>query len=275
MKYTHVHMHIDVVSDLHVETWSSIRPYDWHKHKTSDMVLIVGDISYTLAHTICELNRACDVYDHVLYIDGNHESIPYMNHDLDYAIARIETSMRVRSNFVSLYSQSFEVGDVVFVGANGWWDFEMTACGVSKEVATHRFMRKHPTVSNANIFIEKAHSQHACLKTRLERISKEKRVVMCTHTVPNAQCLSLMDLDGVPDVGHFGSSLLNEFASHPQVLGFVFGHIHNPGYWWIDGKFYLNHARGRNTKCEKSITYTPHILSIGEVGKRTSSEYDQ
>ena len=75
-------MIIDIVSDLHVEHWAHY-PYDWELNKKAEVVVIAGDIADDLELIINELNKACDVYKKVVYIDGNHESSKHFN-DLSF-----------------------------------------------------------------------------------------------------------------------------------------------------------------------------------------------
>ena len=138
---------IDLISDLHVEYWNE---YDWVINKKNDIVLILGDISTDLRRVIDELNKACDVYSMVLFIDGNHESFIYNQIDLNYAISYIEKMMAARLNFISLYTNHFEINDYVFIGINGWWDFEVSYSNLSKDKCIHNFIEMNPKCMNVD-----------------------------------------------------------------------------------------------------------------------------
>ena len=77
-------------------------------------MIIAGDIAE-------ELQKACDVYEKVIYVDGNHESTRYYN-DLNYANRILKDRLSDRSNFVHLSYDDFIVDNLVIIGACAWRD---------------------------------------------------------------------------------------------------------------------------------------------------------
>ena len=77
-------MKFDLISDFHVEMnvgynttrfWKKGEPlhYAWHKDKKNDILVVAGDSSNSHDFTRDVIVEAAKHYEHVLFVDGNHE----------------------------------------------------------------------------------------------------------------------------------------------------------------------------------------------------------
>lgn len=257
---------VDIVSDLHVDRWEHA-PFDWVRYKKANIVVIAGDVSDELSQVILELNKACDVYDNVLYVDGNHEHSHHMN-DLEYAIRAIRDGMKGRPNFTYLHDNNFTKDGITFVGANAWWDFKICEPNVSQSSAIDCFdmgwnkknMDKAAVVES---IISTSKNQHQMLVDRIEAIRDATRVCVVTHTVPDKAFLSKnYPPANKGNSAHYGNSLISELSKLDKVKYFVFGHNHDAFLKdYKNGKMYINNARGRPQDFNRA-EYFPYTINL-------------
>tara|TARA_Y100000389_G_scaffold199637_1_gene238406 strand:- start:460 stop:1242 length:783 start_codon:yes stop_codon:yes gene_type:complete len=243
-------MFIDIVSDLHVEYWIH-RPYTWKPSNKADVVVIAGDIADDLDLTINELNKACDVYEKVIYIDGNHESSKHYN-DLSYANKYICEHMKPRCNFFNLSETEIVLDNYVIIGACGWWDFKICEPDITFEESVNNFncdwntrldINKESIVNN---IINEANINYINIKNKIKKYKDHYKICLVTHTVPSTLLLS----DNYPYdkryAASYGNSMFAEFVKEDAVKYFIFGHNHDAiQKKLIGGKTFINNARGR------------------------------
>lgn len=247
-------MQFDVVSDLHVESWKYY-PYDWENEKKSDVVVIAGDIADDVDTVVRELKKACDVYKHVLYIDGNHESMKYMHLDLEYANALIDCSMTGYTNFHNLYNRTFVYNNIAFIGACGWWDFRCLQPRIPAYVAKQN-------IQYADRIERMAFKQHTILSERIQRIDDDDNIngiVVVTHTVPHRFVMSTKYPADVSMQVNYGNTQMERLTSS-KLKCFIYGHSHDSNMIKHNGVLYVNNARGRPSDFNR-VVYSPRVVS--------------
>ena len=70
-----MNFNFDLISDLHIETWSE--EIDWTGIATSPVCVVVGDISKDRNIVVKVLTKLGQCYQAVFYIDGNDEHHGY------------------------------------------------------------------------------------------------------------------------------------------------------------------------------------------------------
>lgn len=244
-------MQIDIVSDLHVEHWT-LYPYDWKLNKKADIVVIAGDLADDLDLTINELHKACDVYEKVIYIDGNHESTMHYN-DLSFGNKYICEKMKDRQHFYNLSQHDVVLNDdLVIIGTCGWWDFRICEPEITFDESTDCFdcewnprqdIDKKIIIDN---IINEANTNYINIKNKIKKYKDEYKICLVTHTVPSKLLLS----DSYPYdrkfAGYYGNSMFEEFVNEDSVKYFIFGHNHDAiQKKLVNGKVFINNARGR------------------------------
>lgn len=242
-------MLVDIVSDLHVDYWNNTRfEYDWESNKKADIVIIAGDIADDIGLVIKELHRACDVYDKVLYVDGNHESTQHYN-DLSIANTMILDGLKNRQNFIHLYYNDFILDNLVIIGACGWWDFRV---GDSYQESIDSFnsdwnprsdLDKNTIISN---IIKEANENYIKIKEKVNQYKDKFDICIVTHTVPCKEMLSEHYPCEKRSLGCYGNSVFQEFTAEKSVKYFIFGHNHDAKQeTHLNDQTFINNARGR------------------------------
>lgn len=255
---------IDIVSDLHVEYWEDY-PYDWKNNKNSENVLIVGDVSDNIDLVIKELKKACDIYKNVLYVDGNHESTNLM-YDLELANEMINKNMQYKYNFYNLNNVDFIIGDLVFIGACSWWDFNICNDVISIDQSIENFKKTvynwadymNPDDIVKNI-INKSKKDYESLCNKITYLKDYYNICVVTHTVPCKEMLSNKYPLDPKDNCTYGNSMLKELMNEESIKYFIFGHNHDTNIKEMNNKLFINNARGRPQDFNRRI-YKPYTL---------------
>ena len=240
-------MKFDIISDLHVDQWNDFQ-YDWKTKKVNNNVIIAGDLADDLDIAINELNKACEVYDNVLYVDGNHESTNHFD-NLEYVNDYINENVKY-DNFYNLSNRDFVCEDWVIVGRCGWWDFKLCEPYMSQQQSIENFdtswstqnIDKQTIVDN---IIIKAYRDFNYLLEKVDEY-RDYKICIVLHTVPIKELMS----DNYPHdrnyVGHYGNSLMEKVIYSKNVKCCIFGHNHDAKHK-IEKfqKVFINNARGR------------------------------
>lgn len=262
----------DLISDLHVDYWDKTDyQYDWKKMKNQDSVIISGDIADSLDTTIIELKKACESYTTVLYIYGNHEATMYYD-DLGKISKIISDGMKHYPNFINLSETDYINDNVVFIGACGWWDFEMgqneTNKSIYKQKSIESFdvtwnkiegLSKEQIVQN---IINQANIEYLNLKSRILIHEKQNmQICLVTHTIPNIKVINPKRYT-YSNISLMGNSKISCLINRKSIICSVYGHDHNGDLEnYIDGKRYVNNARGRPLDQNRRM-YFPYTLFI-------------
>lgn len=262
-------MLFDIVSDLHVEHWEHAR-YDWRAQKRSDNVIIAGDVADNLLTTVQELKTACDVYERVLYLSGNHEATHYYDR-LERVGPTISYMMENRPNFTNLDLNDavFEQERLAVVGKTGWWDFRSGEPTVSFDDAVANFetsswcpyMNKQDVV--CSIYNEARRNYNSVRKSVTEYKALDFEICLVTHTVPHRKLMSVRYPADPRSAAYYGNSMFETFFEMNGVNYAVFGHCHDSITCTVNSTFCVNNARGRPRDFNRNV-YEPYILSMGK-----------
>ena len=262
----------DLVSDLHVDYWEKTDyQYDWAKMKKQNSVIIAGDISDSIDSTIVELKKACEIYETVLYVYGNHEATMYYD-DLSKISKEISNEMIDYPNFINLSEKDYVKDNVVFIGGCGWWDFEMgqnesnkvtykQTCIEAYDVTWNKIdgLSKEKIVEN---IINEANKEFNNLKYRmLEHEKNNMKICLVIHTIPNVKVINPKRFANY-NISSMGNSKISELVERESVICSIYGHDHNSDLEsYIDNKRYINNARGRPLDQNRRM-YFPYTLLI-------------
>lgn len=118
-------MKIGFVSDLHVDHNGNLGITE---DIEADILVVAGDVSNSASKTAHALNQLSDMFDKVLFVDGNHEH--YKNNFYDSKIDTIENNNNylkslLNDNIIKLDENTiYETESLRFIGVNGWYSFD-------------------------------------------------------------------------------------------------------------------------------------------------------
>lgn len=251
-------MKFDLWSDLHVDF-----PHqpEINFEPQNDILVVAGDISndYLLSNKIIEI--FANKYEHVLYVRGNHDH--YKGHYLD----SVDNIVANKSNahLLCYHRPFFLYEDVIFVGLNGWYDFNYPGVGDqvhqknvwfrsyndAKYIKFHYSdgIRKEPeelAEDHAKMLGSQVFAANYSFQNKLHNHAKE--VIIVTHTVPHVKGLVPPDHEWAPGNGSFyNSMMLNQVLEHDKnklVSTWCFGHTHFPKYFQEEHIRFICNPRG-------------------------------
>lgn len=271
---------IDVCSDLHVDYHARQAEYevrergglyekpkshiDWAslKNEGSEVLIIAGDISDNYDDCVSVLRDASEHYPQVIFVDGNHD-----HYDGGFKVTRSVQEISERLLDEKIYnvthlngmaSTNFLVGDVQFVGGNGWYDW---ACycdrGISRDDAMAAWQAM--ALDSMRLVFGSIKSPAALASfqstTLAEGVSSAqthvgtRKIVVVTHTSPRADLMEYKEGDDIwnlltPSYVNSGMSEVLRADVNSKIALWVYGHTHNRKITEIDGITYVNNARG-------------------------------
>lgn len=259
----------DVGSDFHVDQWDTqsyamrfpcgkrvhqplnVSPNGTPRTDAPRLLIVAGDVSDDLHTSIKVLNTLSARYDHVLFVDGNHEHVhEYPNL---YTTAYIERVFQTNGNPKLVYlpaRTSFRVHRTAFVGACGWWDYGNAPAEHSPAYFHNWIPRlaKDPTAYRTFVNNVVTHAQQDAqrLQRAVNRLHADlgvDRVVVVTHCAPVPEWCASPATDGSTLL----HSLLNTWQARMdnKVHTWVFGHTHKGFDTMRGGVRLLCHPRGR------------------------------
>lgn len=260
----------DLISDLHLETWD--KPLNLSGQATSPVCVVAGDISRDTVQVKKFLKHLSDCYAAVFYIDGNDEHRYRLNdlgssyRDLDQAIRRIPRLTYLQDNVVV-------IDGVAILGTNGWWGFDLDESldqDGTKQWMKDTYERQIPEITVDTQSIQDASRTDAAylIKSvrRLQTHQDVKKIVIVTHTVPEAQLIQ-HDID-LADKYHFncmGNRLMHMVHTNDterKIHTWCFGHYHGSVDRMLNGIRYVNNCRGRGDTQHRNHVYYPKRIVI-------------
>ena len=259
-------MHFDLISDLHLDTWSP--PFDWSGQATSPICVVAGDIARNRQSVIDTLRHLGECYQLVLYIDGNDEHKTCM-HDLDHSYQDLAEQIRGIPNVVFMQDNVVVLNGVAFVSTNGWYtfdfdpniDFDSTVSQWQDDIDADIF-----DATSLNTW---ARADAAYLYRSIEKLQRHKdvqRIVIVTHTVPKAEIVEHdLHLRGSYKHNLMGNTLMDkclDLDTEGKVHTWCFGHYHGAVDRDINGVRYVNNCRGRANTTYRQTVYYPKRITI-------------
>lgn len=259
-------INFDLISDLHVETWTT--KFDWSHQATSPYCIVVGDVSANikvLRETLAHLGQC---YQGVFYIDGNDEH-RHMLTELDSSYNRITKAISNIPNVVYLQDNVVIINGVAILGTCGWWGWDFNpSLDYQKSVEWYLHRHQIPDHVADDIKQRSLHDTAYMVNSvkKLQTHKDVKSIVMVTHTMPDPRLVS-HDIDLSDDfrfntMGNAYMNLVFDVDTENKISTWCVGHYHKGVDQIIDGVRYVSHCRGRGDTPWKQEAYYPKRIII-------------
>ena len=250
---------IDIVSDLHIDQWSSkytskypcgkVSEFPFQLKKSdSDYLVVAGDISDNLDDSIKYLNYLSKYYNKILFVDGNHEHVnryPKL-YDKGYINKLVNND-----KLVYLPKNPYRINNTMFIGCCGWWDYNNESSESIKKCSNYfgnwitHFSRKENLEFIHNV-IEKSKEEFNYLNKLLKRYNNDNEIddiVIVTHTLPD-----VIYSDNNSIVDNYDCQYNTKFQNlfkYNKLSKWIFGHTHKQWEGKINGVNIICNPRGR------------------------------
>lgn len=259
-------MQFDFISDLHLEQWQD-NTRDWKGLGTSLTCVVAGDVSKDFRMTLSFLKHLSNCYQHVLFVDGNHEHYRNYNRITDTQ-DEIEHALKSLSNVTYLADSAFVVNKTAFIGSNGWWSFdfpELNGLNGRLECMEMFCAKEDYDMRDAINIWSMAQEQATFLSDVVASMQEEDQVqeiIIVTHTLPRAD-LIIPTFDDMVDWSKAGNAAMKqvlEYDINGKISTWCFGHMHDQHVdTRKDGVRYISHPRGRPDDAVFPIYYPKRI----------------
>jgi len=260
MKFT-----IDLISDLHIETWED---FDWTGQPTSPYCIVAGDVCRDRDVLVNVLTHLGQCYAGVFYIDGNDEHRYFLN-DLGESYRDLSDRLENIKNVVYVHDNVVIVNGIAILASNGWWTYDFDQ-NIDYEQTVHWLRERYQITDNeAAIISDLAYNDAVYMRNSLRKIQTHqdvKKVIVMTHTVPLPEIIEHdIDLVGNYRFNTMGNSYITTLLSEDtekKVSTWVFGHYHKLVDTKINGIRYVNNCRGRGDTDFKQVAYNPKVITV-------------
>jgi len=213
-------MKIRLLSDLHHEFYEDKNLYQ--NPDKADVLVIAGDLAVGYQTCWSALKQFADTHEHVVYTTGNHEYYHGEIAQFDDYIKRFSAN----TNIHFLNPGIKKIGNVTFIGANLWTNFQNDVWAqqtAARGISDFRLIRKFSTASASDL-----HDKHIKF-IREAYLAVEGKKVIVTHFLPATECISAQYLTA-------GNTTLNKYFANNQgdwvsdlidVPYWLFGHTHD------------------------------------------------
>lgn len=271
---------IDVASDLHVDAWlrSAMADdtgkrqwegephnspfihidWEWYKNEGSRILVIAGDTANTIDLTATVVRQAASVYEHVVFVDGNHEhyngsgTVASNMDDLRASIAAIPNATYLDG------TTSFKVDNLLIVGATGWYDWkayeDQHISHATAKQAWYRFSNDShvPAYGKLGNPEQIAILQSTQIAETVRTVADDdtvENILVVTHMSPRADLMEWKEGNVVwntltPSYVNTSLAHVREADSKNKITHWVYGHTHFRKTIELDGITYVNNARG-------------------------------
>ena len=257
---------IDLVSDLHIDQWSPIinnypcgpiknAPMQWKMPQRPSILIVAGDISDTLKISLDYLDSISMYYDHVLFVDGNHEHVYEYPNLLEHQDIFYQTKILENNKLIYLPIQDFVVKNIAIIGYSGWWNYSQ---GYNNGYFKNWMEKLNNSVDEKEFFKNvklRSLEEYRLLQDKLNYYEKRNdidQIIIVTHTLP------LQEFAG--KISTEFNTWFNNIRSS-KIKYWFFGHTHHAFDKTINGIRYVCHPRGRPEDHNREV-YVPLELSI-------------
>lgn len=244
-------MKIRLLSDLHHEFFEDKTLYE-NQHN-ADVLVIAGDLAAGYMPCWSALKQFAETHEHVIYTTGNHEYYRGSVAEFDDYIKRFSYN----TNIHFLNPGMKTIGDVTFIGANMWtnfqsdlWAQQAAARGVSdfsliKGFSTSRAVELHTKHMK---FIREAYA------------AAEGKKVIVTHFLPAVECIAPRwnTTSNTTINKYFANDEANWISNLTNVPYWLFGHTHDCVDIEIGDTRVIANPYGYN----KNANYKEKILTV-------------
>lgn len=235
---------IDYCSDLHVSYNNELPSWSELKNPDSTILIIAGDITNNSRDKSWKIvNRAKGVYDHVLFVDGNHE-----HYDSGVSIDGTENWFKLRANrddeIHYLSASPVKIGDTWFIGTNGWYDWGIKGySSYESYLGWNKYSNDSKLIKDSGNMPGRAFNEMQKLCKNIADIDSNK-IVMVTHTPP-MQSLIPYNPQYYPELdGSYCNTFMEYLLPNKTIKIWFYGHTHARNDQIINGTRFLNNVRG-------------------------------
>ncbi len=259
-------LQFDLMSDLHEDAGRFDIPAP---NEGSTVLVLAGDLAEyqnLRSNNFKTLRAAKDLYEHVIYVPGNHEyyggNYQNVNSFLEEECAKIDVKF--------LRGDVFELGDVVFVGCTLFTNFndenELTMKAIKQYMADFTYITYTEPDGHRHIITpENMLTEHKLsvkyIKQQAERF-RDKKIVLVTHHAMSRNSVSPRLYAEYHINGGYYSDLDYLFHDNKNIHVHCHGHMHN--YFRYDvanTRVYCN-PRGYVKRGETSPNYGPCPIEV-------------
>jgi predicted phosphodiesterase len=241
----------------------------WRKYP-ADVLVIAGDTANSPERTIKLLKEASPHYEHIVFVDGNHEHYSNLKHGRNpeqlLKVLQEQLEKSELENVTFLEHTSISIGDYDFIGVNGWYSMDALGNPDSNLEWWREFMnddeRCHITASGFSPRLMAARDA-AKLARRLEvtRAAGRKAFVV-THTAPLRESLvwKMSHLWNTSNSFYMSGFLGQVLEENTDIIPYwVHGHTHYAKmYKHMDTEVIIN-PRGYPSE---NRNWTPVVLDV-------------
>jgi len=242
-------MKFQLMSDLHVE-------FGWDCKFTTHpgvTLILAGDIHSNTEALILLIKDACDNYENVIMVAGNHE---FYGNNYDEVIHTLRAEDRNISNFFFLEKGIAHIEDVTFLGGTLWsnpdWDvFRNINDAYKIEYRGHKLL--DTDIAHFNEITTKF------IKKELKRKRKNKLVVV-THFGPDPALMHKRWLSYPRMNTYFWATGFQEHFHLADM--WLYGHTHDSGDMVLDGCRCICNPHGYKMRgdWENAFGFNPELI---------------
>ena len=260
-------MKIKLVSDLHLE----FNDIDVHPGD-ANILILSGDI--LLADSLADfppdydnstivssrqlqairfrdfLRYCSEDFEHVIYVAGNHEFYHYRWHDT-LAVLRRECSRLHNVHF--LENDTFEIADILFVGATLWTNFNNYDPTTIFACTGPTGLNDYQLITNEDFYFKKLKSDAVIARHKktieyfdktISNTASDKKVVVVSHHAPTLKSIAFEYRNQTLINGAYASDLSNFILDHPNIALWTHGHIHESCDYMVGNTRIVCNPRG-------------------------------
>ena len=255
----------DLISDLHIETWTE---FDWTGQATSPYCVVAGDVCRDRGVLVDVLTHLGQCYAAVFYIDGNDEHRYYLEdlggsyQDLTRRISKIPNVVYMQDNVVI-------VNGVAILATNGWWCYDFDPNIEVAQSVEWYYQKNQITLSAANNINGVAYHDAVYLINSVAKLQTHPDVhsiVIVTHTLPAPWIidhdLELVDTWRFNCMGNRHLLTTLDEDTENKIKTWCFGHYHKSVDRDFSGVRFVNNCRGRGDTEYHQMAYYPKRIEI-------------
>ena len=208
-------MKIRLLSDVHQEFYEDKRLYD---SQDADVLVIAGDLN--VGHERCwsALKQFANNVEDVIYVSGNHEYYGTSIQEFDYYIKRFSD----KTNVHFLNPGTKRLGDVTFIGANLWSNFnnnQFSKMHCGQAINDFRRIKGFNTEKCSNL-----NTEHT--KFFREAYAVEGKKVFVSHFLPDRICID-EQYKGKSVINDYFANNLGDWIQDLENSTWLHGHTHS------------------------------------------------
>jgi Icc-related predicted phosphoesterase len=276
-------MKITVVSDLHIDFADMTLP-------GGDVLILSGDVceaksvkramynpDYVTLPTERPDRRAdrfyrffeeecSQKYRETIYVMGNHEHYHFKYHKTYQHLLE-----NLPANVTLLQDQTYDIDDVTFVGTTLWTDMNrydpMTLAHMKSMMSDYRYITMFDEVRNLyhKLDPKRTAADHKRSREYIQQVVQtdpNRKYVVVTHHAPSERSVHDQYKNDTLMNGAYFSELSDFIESHPQIVLWTHGHMHNPSDYMIGSTRVVCNPRGYYGHEAQAESFAPVIIEL-------------